>query len=195
MNADGVAGARECIVITRFSKDQPGFLDFSYRIKALARHYRVTVVSDFPLNHAELLVPQVQYVVLPGGEGRPGWLRYLWECGKLLRTRRPHCAVLLHSAVAPVSLLARGVATALYWNEHPSHFAAVPDDAGFARRVLRSVLRWLAFEGARKARLVMPIGEAHAEDLLSHGCIPQRVRLIYMGVDAAFDSAAWHAGK
>ncbi|RJG01079.1 glycosyltransferase family 4 protein [Noviherbaspirillum sedimenti] len=187
------AATRECIVITRFAREQPGFLDFSYRIKALARHYRVTLVSDFPLEQAELAIPNLQYIILAGGEGRAGWLRYIWECGKLLRARRPHCAVLLHSLVAPVALLAHGVATALYWNEHPSHFAAAPDAAAPVKRGLRFLARWLIFQGARKASVVMPIGEAHRDDLLVHGCAPQRVRLIYMGVDAAFDSAALHS--
>jgi len=190
MSTSSHPALRDCIVITRFAREQPGFLDFSYRIKALAGQYRVTVVSDFALSHAELAIPGVQYTVLPGGEGRAGWLRYLWECGKLLRAGRPHCAVLLHSSVAPVALLAGGVATALYWNEHPTHFTAGPDGAAPIKRALRFLARWLVFQGARKASIVMPIGEAHSEDLVRHGCAPQRVRLIYMGVDAAFDSAA-----
>lgn len=185
------AGAmRECIVITRFSRDQPGFLDFSYRIAALARHYRVTVVSDFPLSQTELIRPGIDCMVLPGGESRSGWLRYLWECGRLLRSRQPHCAVLLHSAVAPVALLAGDVGTAVYWNEHPTHFAAAPQRLAPFRWLLRFGVRWLAFQGARRASVVMPIGEAHNDDLLQHGCTPQRVRLVHMGVDAAFDAAA-----
>lgn len=183
-------GARTCIVVTRFAREQPGFLDFSYRIRALAKVFQVTVVSDFHLHQAELTVDGVEYLVLPGGEGRTGWLRYMWECGKLLRSRRPQCAVLLHSSVAPIALLAPGIATAVYWNEHPTHFAAVPEQIAPLRRVARFLARWLVFQGARKATIVMPIGEAHRDDLLAQGCVPQRVRLIYMGVDAAFDSAA-----
>lgn len=192
MRDSGKPGARSCIVITRFAREQPGYLDFSYRIRALAKIFRLTVVSDFPLKQAELAVDGVEYLVMPGGEGRSGWLRYLWECGKLLRARRPECAVLLHSAVAPVALLAPGIATALYWNEHPTHFAAAPDEIAPFRRASRFLARWLLFQGARKATVVMPIGEAHRDDLLAQGCAPQRVRLFYMGVDAAFDSAALH---
>lgn len=184
------APARDCIVITRFAREQPGFLDFSYRIKSLAKHYRLTLVSDFPLTQAELQVPGVTYLVLAGGEGRMGWLRYIWLCGKLLRARRPHCAVLLHSSMAPVTLLAGSVSTALYWNEHPTHFAEAPAGPAPFKRAIRYVSRWLAFHGARRASLVMPIGEAHSDDLLMHGCLPQRIRLMPMGVDAAFDAAA-----
>ena len=184
------ANMRSCVVITRFAREQPGFLDFSYRIKALAKIFRLAVVSDFPLRHAELAIEGVEYIVLRGGEGRAGWLRYIWECGRLLRSRHPQCAVLLHSAVAPVALLAPGIATAVYWNEHPTHFAAAPEHVAPIRRITRYLARWLVFQGARTATVVMPIGEAHRDDLLAQGCIPQRVRLIYMGVDAAFDSAA-----
>jgi hypothetical protein len=89
--------ARECIIITRFAPDQPGFLDFSYRIKALAKHYRLIIVSDFPLTQPELEIRGAHYVVLQGGKGRKGWLRYLWNCGSFIRARRPHCEMLLHS--------------------------------------------------------------------------------------------------
>ncbi len=181
---------KDCIVITRFSREQPGFLDFSYRIKSLAKHYRVTVVSNFPLTQAELQMPGVKYLILPGGDGRADWLRYIWRCAQLLRERNPHCAVLLHSSVAPVALFAGGVSTALYWNEHPTHFAEAPKTMAPFKRMIRFVSRWLAFQGARKASLVMPIGEAHSEDLIQHGCRSQRMRLIYMGVDSAFASEA-----
>jgi glycosyltransferase involved in cell wall biosynthesis len=181
---------RDCLVITRFAREQPGFLDFSYRLQSLAKHYRVTIVSDFPLTQPELQIEGAEYVVLPGGENRAGWLRYLWHCGRLVRQRRPHCAVLLHSSAAPVALLAGGVATALYWNEHPTHFTAGAEDGPFFKRAIHAATRWLVFQGARRANLVMPIGEAHSQDLLERGCPPQRVRLLYMGVDPAFDSAA-----
>lgn len=187
---DPLSVRRDCIVITRFARDQPGFLDFSYRIRSLAKHYRLLLVSDFPLHQPELQIPGIQYMVLPGGEGRAGWLRYVWHCGKLLRRYRPHCAVLLHSSMAPVALLAGGVSTALYWNEHPTHFAEAPKRLSPIKRSIRFCTRWLAFHGARKASLVMPIGEAHSEDLMQHGCAPQRLRLIYMGVDSTFDGAA-----
>ncbi|MBI1890598.1 MAG: glycosyltransferase family 4 protein [Burkholderiales bacterium] len=181
---------KECVVITRFAPDQPGFLDFSYRMKALAKHYRLVVVSDFPLTQAELQVEGAEYVILPGGDGRKGWLNYLWHCGNFIRARRPHCAVLLHSSVAPVALLSGRVSTAVYWNEHPTHFAEASKNASPVKRAIRFISRWLAFQGARRASVVMPIGEAHSEDLLEHGCPPQRMRLIYMGVDPSFDSAA-----
>lgn len=41
---------KRCVVITRFARDQPGYLDFAYRIEALSRHYEVSLVSDHPLN-------------------------------------------------------------------------------------------------------------------------------------------------
>ena len=180
----------DCVIITRFRKDQPGFLDFSYRIKVLAQHYRLTIVSDAPLIQPELVVKPAEYVVLPSGKGRFGWLRYLWNCTRLVRARRPNRVVLLHSSVAPVTLLSGGVPTAVYWNEHPTHFTAAPEGFAPLKHAVRGALRWLVFEGARKAALVMPIGEAHMGDLLAHGCDPQRARLIYMGVDASFARVA-----
>lgn len=186
---------QHCIVVTRFAPEQPGFLDFAYRIRALAKVYRISLVSDFPLTQPEMAIDGVKHLVLPGGQGRAGWLRYLWHCGRLIREQKPHCAVLLHSSAAPVALLTGGVPTALYWNEHPTHFAEAPDRFAPLKRAIRFAARWLAFQGARTASVVMPIGEAHNEDLLGHGCAPQRLRLIYMGVDRAFCAATTKADE
>lgn len=182
-----------CVVITRFGKDQPGFLDFSYRMKSLARLYQLVIVSDALLNQPELEVKSAKYIVLPGGNGRLGLLRYLWNCARLIWAHRPDRAVLLHSAVAPVALLSGSVPTALYWNEHPAHLAAAPEEFAPIKRAVRFALRWLIFEGARKASLVMPIGEAHMDDLLTHGRDPRWTQLIYMGVDASFAGVALRA--
>ncbi|QAU34544.1 glycosyltransferase family 4 protein [Janthinobacterium sp. 17J80-10] len=176
-----------CIIVTRFSHDQPGFLDFSYRIRALAKQYQVSVISHAPLIDPALLMDGIEYIVLPHGEGRKGWCQYILACARLLRARQPACVVLLHSLLAPMVWLLGRIPTALYWNEHPSRFTASPPSHPMLKRMARKLaLRWLFFEPARRATLVMPIGEAHRDDLLEQGCAPHRVKLIYMGVDKAF---------
>lgn len=178
---------RDCIVITRFASDQPGFLDFSYRIAALAKIYRVTVVSAGPITQSELIVDSVDYLVLPQREGRLGWFAYLWACTRLIRRARPACVLLLHSLVAPLALLTGRTPAVLYWNEHPSRFTASPPGHPLIKRWARMLtLRWFYMGAARKAALVMPIGEAHRDDLLQNGCDPARITLIYMGVDRSF---------
>lgn len=179
-----------CVLVTTFAPGQPGFLDFSYRIKALATRYRLTVVSGFALEQAELRYPGVEYLVLPCGAGRLGWLRYLWRCAALIRARRPAVAVLLHSMAAPVANVLGAIPSVTYWNEHPTHVAPAPAGAAPLRRALRAAVRWLMFRGARRSTLVLPIGEAHRDDLLAHGCQPQRVQLQYMGVDQRFAGVA-----
>jgi glycosyltransferase involved in cell wall biosynthesis len=181
---------KNCVVVTCFSENQPGFLDFSYRIKSLAEHYQLTVVSSFVLTQVEVLFPNVSYIVIDGRKGRFGWLSYLWKCACLINQQRPHVAVLLHALASPIALLVRDTPTVVYWNEHPTHVAPVP--AGFAptKRLFRSAIRWLMFQGARKAGLVMPIGEAHRDDLVSNRCNMNRLRLIYMGVDQSFSNVA-----
>lgn len=185
-----MSGGRTCIVVTSFAEGQPGFLDFSYRIKSLAAHYQLTVVSNAPLKQAELLQPDIEYVAIDGGKGRLGWLRYLLRSARLIRSRRPHGAVLLHSMVSPVALLVGRIPSVTYWNEHPTHLA--PEPSGFSPLAagLRAAVRWLMFQGARQSSLVMPIGEAHRDDLMAHGCNPGRIRMCYMGVDHSFSGVA-----
>lgn len=181
---------KSCVVVTNFADGQPGFLDFSYRIKSLADHYRLTVVSTFPLTQAELQLPNVNYVVINAVSGRLGWLTYIWRCAALICRLRPHVALLLHSTVAPVAILISSIPTITYWNEHPSHFA--PQVEGFSpiKAITRSLIRSIIFVGARCSSLIMPIGEAHFDDLIAHGCNPNQIRMIYMGVDESFSGVA-----
>jgi glycosyltransferase involved in cell wall biosynthesis len=159
-------------------------------MRALAKHHRLTLVSNTPLEHPELRIEGANYLVCEDSGKRVGWLRYMWCCYRVVRKQRPNCVVLLHSRVAPVALGTGGVPTVLYWNEHPTHFIGAPDGSAPLKRLVRAGLRWLVFEGARRADLVMPIGEAHAADLVGHGCDPKRIRLIYMGVDPSFAGVA-----
>jgi glycosyltransferase involved in cell wall biosynthesis len=182
---------KNLLIVTSFPVEQAGYLDFSYRIKSLAKSYDLTIISNSPLIQAELQIESADYVVLTEErQGRLAWLRYMWNCAHLIRVRRPSRIVLLQSSIAPLALMCSGIPTALYWNEHPTHI--FPEPHGFApiKYIVRSAFRWLMFLGARKADIVMPIGEAHRDDLLAHGCNAERIRMIYMGVDGSFSGVA-----
>lgn len=177
----------ECIVFTWLSPDQPGFLDFAYRVRSLGQHYRTTLVSPYPLKQPEFSIAGIEHIVLPHRDTRMGWLAYMLDCARLIRSRKPACAVLLHSMLAPLVLLAGATPVALYWNEHPSRFTASPPGHPWFKRLARKLaLKAFFLNAARKADLVMPIGEAHEQELLQIGCRAERVRLLYMGVDASF---------
>jgi len=177
---------KQCLVVTCFAENQPGFLDFSYRIKSLAEQYQLTVVSTFPLTQVELQFHKVYYVALGGKSGRLGWLRYLWRCASLIRRQRPDVVVLLHSMAAPVAILVGSIPTITYWNEHPTHVAPQPVEFAPFKSVTRAFVRWMMLQGARQSTLVMPIGEAHRDDLIAHGCNKDRLHMQYMGVDQVF---------
>lgn len=185
-----IVNRKHCIVVTCFAAGQPGYLDFAYRIRALATTYRLTVVSVAPITVAELQIPDAEYIVFDCGSGRKGWLRYLWQCSRLIRSCHPSVAVLLHSAAAPIALLAGNIPTVTYWNEHPTHFAPSPEGFAPLSRLTRAMVRWLFFRGARASSRVLPIGEAHRDNILDEGCHPKAVHLQYMGVDEFFRAAA-----
>ena len=181
---------KQCLLVTCFDKDQPGFLDFSYRISALAANYQLTVVSTFAFTQAELQISTVQYIVLECKQGRMGWLGYLWRCSRLIRQQQPNVVVLLHSMAAPVAAFINNIPAVTYWNEHPTHVA--PEPVGFSpiKTLTRYAIRWLMYQGARKSTLVMPIGEAHRDDLFEHKCKPSQTQMIYMGVAQSFCGVA-----
>lgn len=181
---------RRCVVITRFARDQPGYLDFAYRIEALSKRYDVTLVSDHALTVPEMDIEGVRQHVLPGGESQLGWFRYLWNAARFVRQQRPDCVILLHTLAAPLTHLLRNIPTALYWNEHAIRFRSNKQAGMFKRLVREWKYSYLFIDAARRADLLMPIGEAHQEDLLAQGCKPVRTRLIYMGVDERFRGVA-----
>jgi glycosyltransferase involved in cell wall biosynthesis len=182
---------RRCVVITRFARSQPGYLDFAYRIVALSKRYEVTLISDHQLAVPEMAINGVRQHVLPGGESQLGWFRYLWNAARFIRHQRPDCVILLHTLAAPLTHLLGNVPTALYWNEHAIRLKSTTP-THFLKRIYQDWRhRFFFIDAARRADLLMPIGEAHQEDLLAQGCKPARTRLIYMGVDECFRGVAF----
>jgi glycosyltransferase involved in cell wall biosynthesis len=173
---------KTCIVVTCFDENQPGFLDFSYRIIALAKKYQLTIISKSVFTQPELEPNSVNYKVLISGKGKLGWMAYVAKCSKFIRQFKPDIVVLLHSAAAPITLLIGAIPTCVYWNEHPSNLVRLPANFSPFKKVLGKLFHHLVFLGAKKANIVMPIGEHHQEDLIQHKVDPNKIKLIYMGV-------------
>lgn len=176
---------KKCVVVTCFAENQPGYLDFSYRIQALAEQYQLVILSQDVLNQSELMVPDAEYVAVGRFHGKLGWLKYLWLCARQIRQHKPAVTVLLHSSAAPISLLIGNIPSCLYWNEHPTNLIHLPN-AWSLKTLLVQALHQLVFIGAKRADVVMPIGEEHRDELLHRGCNPARVHMIYMGVADQF---------
>ena len=171
-----------CIVVTCFSESQPGFLDFSYRLQALAKHYQLTILSQDTLSQTELIIEGANYNALGRKSGKLGWLTYLFKAASYIRNQQPSLAVLLHSSAAPISLLVGKIPTCLYWNEHPTNLMHVVKAFSPMRNTLAKLAHWLVFFGAKRADLIMPIGEDHHADLIRHGADTAKIKMIYMGV-------------
>ncbi len=150
----------------------------------------VTLISDHALTVPEMQIENVKHVVLPGGASTSGLLRYVRAASRFIRAAQPDVVVLLHTMAAPLTYLLKGIPHVLYWNEHALRVMG-SDGAGLLKRWFRALkYRWLYVEAARRVDLLMPIGEAHRDDLIAQGCSPDRVKLIYMGVDEKFRGVA-----
>lgn len=178
-----------CVVITCFDEHQPGYLDFLYRIRALAKMYQVTLVSQHSLIQQELIIPQVKYRSLPHQGGKLGWLTYLIKSARYARSLSPDVVMLLHSALAPITMLMGKIPSCLYWNEHPTNLMHMPPGFSPIKQALTWGLQQLVFCGAKRATLVMPIGEDHQEDLLTRGVRADKIEMQYMGVADHFARA------
>jgi glycosyltransferase involved in cell wall biosynthesis len=177
---------RSVIIATWFYYDQPGFLDFLYRIKSISHEYDVTLVlRDAAFEKEFQGIPARVVVLHQPGQGKKPLFKFIWQLATLVRTARPDLLVLLGSQLALATILLPQTTKVLYWNEHPTHFFT-----GHIRRPLRqalgNLLVWMSFLAARRANLVMPIGEAHRDDLLAHGVPAQKIQMHYMGVADRF---------
>ncbi len=178
---------KHCVIVTSFDKNQPGYLDFSYRIQALNDYYHLTIISHQPLKQAELQFSNAKYIVLNQSHGKLGLLSYCWQAARYIKKNQPSITVLMHSSLAFIPLMLKKQICALYWNEHPTNLMHLPEHFSPIKYTVTRVLQKLLFLGAKKAQLVMPIGEEHHHELLEKGCNPQRVEMIYMGVADAFE--------
>jgi glycosyltransferase involved in cell wall biosynthesis len=173
-------------VVTWFYDDQPGFLDFRYRIESLSRHYAVTLVlrnSRF-LSEFEGL-DLTTLVISTAKTGKGPLVSYLWRAAGRIRTMPEAPVILLGAQLAMGRFLLPRYRVAIYWNEHPTHTFSAKNPHSLSGLLNQSLVR-LAFAAAHRADLVMPIGEAHRDDLLAHGIQPKRMQMVYMGVDDRF---------
>lgn len=177
------------IVATWFYDEQPGFLDFKYRVAELAPQYRLTLVLRHKRFVQEFDDLDIEFLVLEEPTtGKSSLLRYCRRLAAAVRARRPAALLLLGSQLALARWLVGSSAPCLlYWNEHPTHFF------GGQSRVKAALARMLvsaSFAAAARCAVVMPIGEALREDLLARGVPAARVHLLYMGVAADFERGA-----
>jgi glycosyltransferase involved in cell wall biosynthesis len=178
---------RRATAVTWLHDHQVGYLDFVYRLQALARVYDLTVISRRPLTEPELALNANIVVYRPTRTGSAGLAWYWARVARHLRALPGHVIVHLCSHTAAVASLPLGAPQVVYWNEHPSHYL---DSSRSLRRWVAAAMRALQYRGARSARLVLPIGQAHRDDLLAHGCHPNKVMLQAMGVADWFANTA-----
>lgn len=183
---------KRLFVVTWFFPGQPGFLDFSYRIRTLAEHYDITVLAREPIVQEELLTERAKYkTISTAGTSKRDMLTYQYAVWREIQGIRPDGIVLLGSQLAAMALLIRNIPTFIYWNEHPSHFAG-PDQKSLIKKWANRLFYELAYKGAKAASLVLPIGEAHRDDLLDMGVPPEKIEMMYMGVHTMFQAIAWN---
>lgn len=177
---------QRCIVVTAFDENQPGYLDFAYRINALARVYDVTLVLKRSSRPPEIDFQALNVQIVYSAHGKLGWLRYLFDVAKYIRQQSVDFVVLLHSALAPLSFFLRNIPCCVYWNEHPENLSHLPQRFHLIKTPITMVQHRLIYAGAKVAKLVMPIGEEHEQDLIAHGVKLDKIGLCYMGVSEQF---------
>jgi glycosyltransferase involved in cell wall biosynthesis len=178
---------RRATVVTWLQDEQVGYLDFGYRLKALAEAYALTIVSRRALTEPELKVDATVAIYRPAHKGTLGLAWYWWQAARHLRANPTDLVLHLCSHTAAVANLPLRAPQVVYWNEHPGHYLG---SARPMRRWFGALMRALQYRGARRATLVMPIGEAHREDLLAHGCRPARLQVVPMGVADWFSAGS-----
>ncbi len=184
----------QLLVVTWFYRHQPGLSIYVARLKALARHARITLVCRSPDDAPRLGLSDLPvHVIDTPGEGHLDIASYCFKVTRLIRAQArpvPMPVMLLSSHLSMCALGLRGHAVAIYWNEMPSHyFWHVRFNK--IKGIVPTLLRWLTYRGARRADLVMPISPFMQQDLMAHGRSADATPVIPMGVyGAALQSGA-----
>lgn len=175
------------LVLTWLYDNQPGFEVYRQRIRSLLKLGDVVLVLRHSRFESEFRELGVRIEVIHTEDTLvPRLVYFAIRCGLRARKGPWSLVMLLGAQTAPILwLLSARCPTALYWNEHPSHFLA------FGRR--NPLKRWfrhrlidLVHVAVRRVTRVMPIGPALAEDLVRHGVSFDRIRLVPMGVSPRF---------
>lgn len=177
------------LVATLFGPTQVGYLDFQYRIRSLYEHRGAHVVTNRPEMIPELGIPADAVTHITGSSlGFRAVRAYARAVSALCEREGYTHVLLLSSAFAPFIGLFSRCHTVLYWNEHPTHLypTVTRGPAASLKSMKNAVFRRLAYRGARRASIVMPIGEFQQEELLRRGFSSEQVRMVYMGVADLF---------
>jgi glycosyltransferase involved in cell wall biosynthesis len=178
------------VVVTWFYENQTGYQCYRYRIRALAERYRVTLLLRNKMFEKEFAdLPVETHVISTEGTSAVEQLRYIKDCARFCKSQPTELVMLLGSQLALAGWLLKGLPMLLYWNEHPSHFFS-PDYPNPVKRLALRLLLKLSYAATKRIDKVMPIGEAHLEDLMNHGLDPDRAEMIYMGVEDKFGRLA-----
>lgn len=174
------------VVATWFYENQTGYQGYRYRLRALAERYEVTLLLRNEVFKKEFDgLPLKMHVISTEGTSALEQLRFIRDCARFCHGHPTDLVVLLGSQLALAGWLLKGIPSLLYWNEHPSHFFS-PDSANPIKRLALRLLLKLSYAASKRVDRVMPIGEAHLEDLINHGLDPERAEMIYMGVEDKF---------
>jgi glycosyltransferase involved in cell wall biosynthesis len=160
-------------------------MDYKYRVQSILTQFDTIIVSNTLEAQEELGVPKNQFLYLPlNGKTILNRLIYYLKMLIVLTNFNPKKVVFLHSFFAPVLIFIKNIPTVLYWNEHPTHF--FPPIKRSIRASKNQFMRFLSYEGAKRAASVMPISKHQLDDLIKKGCKKKRVTLIHLGVDSCF---------
>ena len=177
----------DVVIFTFFNEHMPGMLDFYYRVRACLENFDTIVVGNLRRTQEELFVPEERFVHLPmkrlGAWGIP---LYFFSLKKIEREYRPRKIVMLSAHFSIIAWCFSKTPYVLYWNEHPTHRYPRSNKIKIVKRIRNRIMRKCCYRGARKASLVMPISFFLRDDLLEHGCSPNNIILLDMGVDEGF---------
>lgn len=172
------------VIIWNISKGQVGYLDFSYRIQALCKKYKIYIVVNEnikALSEFDGLDFQ-QILIAHKSDSKIDLLKYLKSCHSIIHDISPITVFLMGTISSILAPFIKEKQKIIYWNEHPLHIS--PKSSNYFKNKYRSFFRALIYWSASKADLCMAISPMMEQDLIDHGC--NNTVVIDMGVSNYF---------
>lgn len=184
---------KKIYIFTNFYDNQVGYNVFLYRVNLMRRIGEIVVVSNAEIAKDKLHLADNEFIFFKDRfKGTIGLFVYLFRIWTFCLRKKPSLVFLMQTRLAVYRYFFRSKTNCiLFWDIHPTQIFGISSKKRnrlFGRFVdgLNDFLREACYKGARLSCVVMPAGEALAEDLIGKKVESYKVKLVYLGVGDMF---------
>ena len=185
--------SKKILIVSYFCKNHVGYTVFLYRINLMRELGSIVVVSNNIEARDKLKLKDEEFICYESKrESTKELFIYLFKCWLLYIKMRPSFVFLMQSRLALFSCIFRNKKKfILFWDIHPTQLFGIHSKKHnkairYFVDIINGCLREGCYAGAKLSSTVMPVSEILEKDLIEKKVDPNKIKLIYLGVDDMF---------